>query len=156
MFKPLRFPSPSPSRARRARKGAAAVEFALTAPLMILVLLGTIEYGNFFSQLAMVTASARDAARYGSNQTTGALARNQAAAAARVLLTDVGFDCADPATCFIETTIVQRGGVNMIEVYVDLDYEQLTNAIPRIGNSESTVGLPTRLRSRVLYPLVGP
>src|SRR3954451_21042991 len=44
-------------------RGAVAVEFALVFPILILVLVGIIEYGAVFNAQLMVTGAAREAAR---------------------------------------------------------------------------------------------
>ncbi|MCO6457240.1 MAG: pilus assembly protein [Pirellulaceae bacterium] len=50
----------------RARKGAAAVEFALVAPAMILLALGIIEFGRAIMVQALVSDAARQGARLAS------------------------------------------------------------------------------------------
>lgn len=141
---------------RRSRRGAAAIEFALTFPLIVVMLLASIEYGNYFSELSVVNAATRDAARYGSAQSTASEAQIQGAFAARTLLSDMGFACgpASPA-CSVNTNIEQQGGVNALVVRVDASYNQLTNAFPRV-NQNLAVTMPTRLRARAVYPIVGP
>lgn len=56
------------SRARRFRSddGAAAVEFALVLPILVLILFGIIDYGLYFSNSFGVRGGAQDAARQGS------------------------------------------------------------------------------------------
>jgi Flp pilus assembly protein TadG len=44
-------------------RGAVAVEFALVFPILILVLVGIIEYGAVFNAQILVTGAAREAAR---------------------------------------------------------------------------------------------
>ena len=44
-------------------RGAAAVEFALVFPVLILVLIGIIEYGAVFNTQLMLTSAAREGAR---------------------------------------------------------------------------------------------
>lgn len=44
-------------------RGAAAVEFALVFPLLVLVLIGIIEYGSIFNAQLMLTSAAREGAR---------------------------------------------------------------------------------------------
>jgi Flp pilus assembly protein TadG len=47
----------------RAQSGAEIVEFALTLPLLLLVVLGIIEFGFLFQQYEVVTNAAREGAR---------------------------------------------------------------------------------------------
>ena len=142
-------------RGRRSRRGSAVTEFVVTVPLILIILFGTIEYGNYFTELAMVTNAARDGARFGSNQSTGTLARTRGAAATRILLEDSGFPCDLSDPCQVNTTVIQRGGVNMIQVTVVLPYKQITHALPRFGTTGSGLGLPSRMIAVGTYPLVG-
>lgn len=45
------------------QRGSSAVEFALLLPLLISLLLGIIEFGNFFNQQISLTQAAREGAR---------------------------------------------------------------------------------------------
>lgn len=44
-------------------RGAAAVEFALVFPMLVLVLIGIVEYGSVFNTQLMLTSAAREGAR---------------------------------------------------------------------------------------------
>lgn len=50
-------------RARRDARGAAALEFALVAPVILLFVFGIIQYGYLFWSLETASATAREAAR---------------------------------------------------------------------------------------------
>lgn len=50
-------------RLRRSQKGAEFVEFALSLPLLLLVVLGIIDFGLMFQQYLVITNAAREAAR---------------------------------------------------------------------------------------------
>lgn len=50
--------------ARRLRKGGAIVETALVLPIMLLFLLGIMEYGRYFFVLQLVTNATREGCRY--------------------------------------------------------------------------------------------
>lgn len=50
---------------KRSHRGQALVEFALGAPLLIVMLLGVVEFGHALNSYLTIVASARDAARYG-------------------------------------------------------------------------------------------
>ena len=54
---------PLPRRRRRDESGAVAVEFALLVPLLLLIVLGTIQYGSYFYSSQAGSDIARDAAR---------------------------------------------------------------------------------------------
>ena len=51
-----------------ARRGAAAVEMALVAPLLLAIGCGSVELGNFMLDEHRLTKSVRDAARYAARQ----------------------------------------------------------------------------------------
>jgi hypothetical protein len=50
---------------RRKERGQSLIEFAVTAPLLIVLLLGLVEMGHAFNSYMTVVAAARDAARMG-------------------------------------------------------------------------------------------
>lgn len=50
----------------RSERGAELIEFALTLPLLLLLVLGIIEFGFLFQEYEVVTNAAREGARIGS------------------------------------------------------------------------------------------
>jgi hypothetical protein len=50
-------------RAAGADRGAVAVEFALILPVLLLIVIGTIEFGRVYSQLQVYNGAAREGAR---------------------------------------------------------------------------------------------
>jgi Flp pilus assembly protein TadG len=50
----------------RGERGAAAVEFALVLPVLLMIVLGTIDWGWYFFVSQVVTNAAREGARVGS------------------------------------------------------------------------------------------
>jgi hypothetical protein len=50
---------------KRSQRGQALIEFALAAPLLVLMLLGLVEFGHALNSYLTVVAAARDAARLG-------------------------------------------------------------------------------------------
>src|SRR5690349_17068070 len=58
-------------RFRRPDTGASAVEFALLAPVLFLVLFGIIDYGIWFADAISMRQAVRDAARQGSVENFG-------------------------------------------------------------------------------------
>lgn len=68
---------------RKRRKGSAMVEFALVAPLLILVLLGIMVMGVMINAKIVVAGAARDAGRTWAIYKQDAMAREKAADAIR-------------------------------------------------------------------------
>ena len=52
----------------RDRKGSAAVEMALVTPLLLVILFGSVEVGNYFYNEHLLTKAVRDGARYAARQ----------------------------------------------------------------------------------------
>ena len=50
---------------RKRQKGQGLVEFALILPILLLVIVGTMEFGRIFLLFATVSNGAREGARYG-------------------------------------------------------------------------------------------
>ena len=71
----------SPMR-RRDQSGAAAVEFALIASLLFMVLFGIIEFGRLFNELEVLNSAAREGARAAAVRGTGDEVADAVAAAA--------------------------------------------------------------------------
>lgn len=56
------------ARLIRARRGSAAVELALVFPILLAIVLGSVEMGNFFYNQHTLTKAVRDGARYAARQ----------------------------------------------------------------------------------------
>ncbi len=88
-------------------RGAAAVEFALVFPLLVLILIGIVEYGSVFNTQLMLTSAAREGAR--------AMAVTGDAAAARAAVIDAAIGLSPaltaanvtvtPTSCSATTTV---------------------------------------------------
>ena len=57
-------------RQLRRQRGAVAVEFALIMPVLLLILVGTLEFGRVWSQLQVFQGAAREGARCAAVQAT--------------------------------------------------------------------------------------
>ena len=80
-----------PRRGSRWVRGAAAVELALVLPVLLLLVLGAIEWGYYFFLENVVVNSAREGARAGSIAPAGT-AEAQARAATAAMLTAGALD----------------------------------------------------------------
>jgi|JI10StandDraft_1071094.scaffolds.fasta_scaffold445795_3 hypothetical protein len=139
---------------QRSRRGVAAVEFAMTFPVVALVLLTTLEFGWYFTQLQMVNSACYDAVRAASDAPFQVDAVIESEDAVEVLLADLGFDCASLG-CDIEAEAISVSGVQLVELEISVPYEQLTGIIPRGGRLLGFQS-PNTLRARALMPVVGP
>lgn len=54
------------NRFTRSRRGANAIEFGLTLPFFLIILFGMMEYGWYFSRVALVNSAVLDGCREGS------------------------------------------------------------------------------------------
>ena len=61
----------NPSTRHHSESGAAAVEFALIASFLFLLLFGIIEFGRIFSELEVMNSAAREGARAAAVRGTG-------------------------------------------------------------------------------------
>lgn len=124
-------------------RGAAAVEFALVLPLLLMIVLGTIDWGWYFYVSQVVTNAAREGARVGSltaydatKPDADAAAALEATATATAYLTNAKLPQAAAAT----VTATPVG--NAIEVAVSYPAGSLTgftNLIPIIPKQSQAV-----------------
>jgi Flp pilus assembly protein TadG len=139
----------------RARRGVAAVEFALTLPVIALILVGTLEFGWYFSRLVMVNSATYDAVRVAAYEESSTDANIAAEAAVQTLLADMGMDCVELG-CDIDADRLDQDGIVMVELRVTVPYTQLTGIIPAGGVAGFTFDGPTLLNTRAVMPVVGP
>jgi Flp pilus assembly protein TadG len=105
---------------RKGSAGASAIEFGLILPLLILILLGIIDYGFVFYTRLNMTNAAREGARVGVTQEAATIvSRAQTAAcnylAAAGLQTHCGASCVDCVTVTAPST-----GVDEVSVTVSM------------------------------------
>lgn len=87
-------------------RGAAAVEFALVLPLLMVLLLGIIDFGLYYYNDLQLTHVARDAARYLS--VNNVAAANAAISGATLVSTTINSRALDPATSGQPATVTLR------------------------------------------------
>ena len=114
------------------RRGASAIEFALTLPVIVVVLGGILEYGWYLFQLSNVVHALRDGTRIGVTvpraDETGAAAR--AETHARAVLDGLGVPCTDGGSCIVTATIAASGDVDTLTMAVEVDYEPIVGLLP--------------------------
>jgi Flp pilus assembly protein TadG len=108
------------------RRGAAAVEFALCLPPIVLIVGAIIDLSSFLTLQQVVSRAARDGARVGSTVIEGATATGveieaDAMAQADLLLTEAGLPC--DADCSITAEWVDVDGVMYVRVAISYPYD---------------------------------
>jgi Flp pilus assembly protein TadG len=86
---------------KTSERGAVAVEFALLAPILVMLLLGITEFGRAYNVQSSLSSAAREGVRVmaiGNNPTAARTAAKNAAVSVRPALTDANFTFS-PATC---------------------------------------------------------
>lgn len=121
----------------KSERGAAAVEFALVVPLLLLLLLGIIEFGRVFNAQLQLSAAARESVRVMAIQKDPGTAISVAIAAApnlRPALT-AGNVQVTPASCAATTDVTVT-----ITYSVDLLTGLFVAAIPLTGRAVMRCG----------------
>jgi Flp pilus assembly protein TadG len=95
----------------RSERGAELVEFALTLPLLLLLVLGIIEFGFLFQEYEVVTNAAREGARIGALIPSAGYTSNEAKARITDYLTAGGLDLAKatPVPTVVQSQIAIAG-----------------------------------------------
>jgi Flp pilus assembly protein TadG len=91
----------------RSDRGAAAVEFALVLPLLLLMIFGIVEFGRAYNVQISITNAAREGARVMAVHNDPALARTAASAAAPAVIPAVapGNVTVAPTDCVAGATV---------------------------------------------------
>jgi Flp pilus assembly protein TadG len=118
-------------------RGAAAVEFALVVPLLLLLLLGVVEFGRVFNAQLQLSAAARESVRVMAIQKQPSTAIGAAIAAApnlRPALTAANVQVT-PASCAATTDVTVT-----ITYSMDLVSGLFVRAIPLTGRAVMRCG----------------
>lgn len=122
---------------RRRATGVAAVEFALIAPLLLVILFGIIDFGFMLYDKAMLTNAAREGARAGIVLREPRLTANQVRDIANGYCQSRMLRLAGSDDC--SATVTQRGTESLsgeLEVSVEYTYDgPIVNLIGLIGGS---------------------
>jgi Flp pilus assembly protein TadG len=137
---------------RRSRRGAQAVEFALSLPMLFVLLAGIADYGWYYSRSLSVVEAARDGARAGAAQTTMGNVCTTARTAAQDSLVNAGFPTGQTVNAACSTFVVGGTTYYMVEVTAKPTYSALmlpSSLVPNLYFArtafkiESTTGVCT-------------
>ncbi len=131
-----------------ARRGVAALEFALCFPVFLAIVGGVVELSMFVSFHHVLARAARDGARVGSitiegSDPTGALIEAEAEEQAEFVLDTMGYPC--EGGCDVDAEWAAReDGYHYITVSVSYPYRGITGLVPYLDDTVS-VGTFTML-----------
>lgn len=119
----------------KTRRGVAAIEFALTLPFMLLILMGIVELSLLQSRMYVISRAARDGCRIGSGVIEGADAdgsqiKAAAVAHAQEVLDNANVNCG--AGCDVTAMWYEQAGWMMLKVQVGVPYDPFTGLLPMI------------------------
>jgi Flp pilus assembly protein TadG len=140
----------SRSRSRRER-AAALVEFALIMPLLMILILGTMDFGFMINRDALINSAAKEGAREGAVNPVAAdmeaVVRSNLASLDQTALT-VTISCRKPDTnpCTTFAADAESGGVGIVQV--DYEYTWLSFA-PRVIGLGPTHTLSKTIEMRI-------
>ncbi len=117
------------------RRGASAFEFALVAPVLLAMAMGTIDYGWYFTREAQVTTITTSAAKAGSNVVPGMAEApgscgdciDAAVQYAQAGLAELGIPVGAGA---IDATIMDISGTCALVVDVAVPHDNLVGIVP--------------------------
>ena len=116
------------SRNRTHRRGANAIEFAFTFPVIIVMMFIVMDYGWYFSQQLAVNAAVRDATRIGA--TTHGDSDTAAEEAATEALLERLAAAGYTGEVTVDVRRVGEVGSESLHVGVALPYEPVSNLVP--------------------------
>ena len=97
------------SKRVRSERGAELIEFALTLPLLLLLVLGIIEFGFMFKEYEVVTNAAREGARLGALIPSAGYSAAEAEARANDYLNAGGLNAALATTTVVPSQVAISG-----------------------------------------------
>lgn len=131
-------PTRSSARTRTARRGANAVEFALTASLLIVVIIGLMESAWLFHHYFATVRASQRAVRIATAIEDPTAAQTAADAEARAALQGFGVD---PDDATVTTSVTTAADGEIVSATIVLDNTQLVGLVPLPDSVTTTTSL---------------
>lgn len=114
------------SRGAPGDRGAAAMEFALVVPILLMLVFGIVDFGFLINRASLINNAARDAARLGSLSATEDEIETAAEGALDGLSVTVTVTClkADGSTCTGYDADAESGGTTIVTI--DYTHDMIT------------------------------
>ncbi len=114
---------------RAARRGASAVEFALTLPILLALASAVVDYGWYLSQSINVLNSTREGLRVGAMVPYDDGPDAEAETWTTSLLKSYGIDC-EALSCNISAAVGTVDGYDAMTLTVDIPYTAPVGVVP--------------------------
>ena len=111
------------------RRGSTAIEFALTLPLLFVIVAGILEYGWYLFQLSSVVHAVRDGTRIGVTVPMEDGPEAIAATHARNVLAGLGVPCG-ASGCTVEASLSPAGDITVMRLEIEVPYEPVVGLLP--------------------------
>jgi len=148
-------PTSSKPRGRPPERGVAALELALILPMLVMLLLGLLDYGKYLFVSLNATEAAREGARKLSQTAVGNCAQTAAttatttaqgsSGAVKLFMAQVGLDTQTTVTVTCQTTPVNPTWL----VQVQVDYQPTIGYMTAKGLMPKGTGTTARVKARL-------
>lgn len=122
---------------RAPRRGAAAVEFALTLPVVIVVATAILDYSWFLNRSADVLTAVREGTRHGTTIEQEDDPVTEAISHTETALGTYGLSCS--GGCDIEAQLNDLDGITTLTVQTRVPYEPIVGLVPTPENMGATL-----------------
>ncbi len=124
----------------RYRRGASALEFALTLPVVMVVLAGILEYGWYLFQLANVVHALRDGTRIGVTVPLDhpTPPTERAETHARTVMNGLGVPCEEGDGCLVTAVIAPGDDFDTLNLSIEVDYTPIVGLLPAPAQLQGT------------------
>ena len=141
----------SSTKSRKPQRGAAALEFALVAPLLIILIFGVVDFGMMINSQAVFANATRDGARTGSffgtkSEITSVITSETSYLNGLVENVQIDVTCRKPAgTACASAYDAERESGGAVSVSVTYTYRWLTPGLLGLPNT-STISKKSEMR----------
>lgn len=124
---------------KSARRGTAAVEFALTVPVLMFIIFGVLDYSWYIKQATDVVRATREGLRIGVTVSQADGPDAAAASQVEIVLAGYGLDCDNSLDCDIQATPTSVDGLDSVTLAVTVPYEPLIGLVPTPAQMQAEI-----------------